>query len=74
MAATGNSKADFSLTIGLNMDDLFQGMNEADATINQAISRINSENKQVKLKADTSEIKAVIVTGKQIVQIGRAHV
>ena len=58
MAATGNSKADFSLTIGLNMDDLFQGMSEADATINQAISRINSENKQVKLKADVAEIKA----------------
>jgi len=58
MAATGNSKADFSLTIGLNMDDLFRGMSEADATINQAISRINSENKQVKLKADVAEIKA----------------
>lgn len=58
MAATGNSKADFSLTIGLNMDDLFRGMGEADATINQAISRINSENKQVKLKADVAEIKA----------------
>lgn len=58
MAAAGNSKADFSLTIGLNMDDLFRGMSEADATINQAISRINSENKQVKLKADVAEIKA----------------
>ena len=56
--AGGNNKADFSLTIGLNMDDLFQGMSEADATINQAISRINSENKQVKLKADVAEIKA----------------
>lgn len=58
MAATGNSKADFSLTIGLNMDDLFAGMDEADAKINEAISRINSENKQVKLKADVAEIKA----------------
>lgn len=56
--AGGNNKADFSLTIGLNMDDLFRGMSEADATINQAISRINSENKQVKLKADVAEIKA----------------
>jgi hypothetical protein len=56
--AGGNNKADFNLTIGLNMDDLFQGMSEADATINQAISRINSENKQVKLKADIAEIKA----------------
>lgn len=58
MAAAGNSKADFSLTIGLNMDDLFCGMSEADASINDAISRINSENKQVKLKADVAEIKA----------------
>lgn len=58
MAAGGNNKADFSLTIGLNMDDLFRGMSEANATINQAISRINSENKQVKLKADVAEIKA----------------
>lgn len=56
--AGGNNKADFSLTIGLNMDDLFRGMSEADATINQAISRINSENKQVKLKADVAEIRA----------------
>lgn len=56
--AGGNNKADFSLTIGLNMDDLFRGMSEADATINQAISRINSENKQVKLKADIAEIRA----------------
>ena len=51
-------KADFSLTIGLNLDDLFRGMDEANATISQAISRINSENKQVKLKADISELKA----------------
>ena len=51
-------KADFSLTIGLNLDDLFRGMDEANATISQAISRINSENKQVKLKADVSELKA----------------
>lgn len=50
--------ADFSLTIGLNLDDLFQGMDEANTTISQAISRINSENKQVKLKADISELKA----------------
>ena len=56
--AGGNNKADFSLTIGLNMDDLFRGMSEADASINDAISRINSENKQVKLKADIAEIKA----------------
>lgn len=33
-------------------------MDEANATISQAISRINSENKQVKLKADVSELKA----------------
>ena len=33
-------------------------MDEANATISQAISRINSENKQVKLKADISELKA----------------
>lgn len=51
-------KADFSLTIGLNLDDLFRGMDEANTTISQAISRINSENKQVKLKADISELKA----------------
>lgn len=53
-----SEKADFSLTIGLNLDDLFRGMDEANATISQAISRINSENKQVKLKADISELKA----------------
>ena len=51
-------KTDFSLTIGLNLDDLFRGMDEANTTISQAISRINSENKQVKLKADISELKA----------------
>ena len=33
-------------------------MDEANTTISQAISRINSENKQVKLKADISELKA----------------
>lgn len=53
-----SEKADFSLTIGLNLDDLFRGMDEANATISQAISRINSENKQVKLKADISDLKA----------------
>lgn len=53
-----SEKADFSLTIGLNLDDLFRGMDEANATISQAISRINSENKQVKLRADISELKA----------------
>lgn len=52
-----NDKADFSLTIGLNMDDLFAGMDQANTTIKQAIARINSENTQVKLKADTASLR-----------------
>lgn len=55
-----NDKADFSLTIGLNMDDLFAGMDQANTTIRQAISRINSESTQVKFKADTAALQTGI--------------
>lgn len=53
-----NAKADFSLIIGLDTSALFAGMDEANTTISNAISRINSESKQISIKMDTDVIKA----------------
>ena len=49
---------ELAISIGLDLRDLELDFDAAGKTVKQAISRINSENKQVKLKADISEIQA----------------
>lgn len=58
MARGSNQKADFSLIIGLDTTALFAGMDQANTTISQAISRINSEAAQVRIRMNTESIRA----------------
>lgn len=56
--ASGQSIDELSVSIGLDLDKLRLDFDTAGMTVRQAISRLNSENTQIKLKADISSLNA----------------
>ena len=63
--AMGQEIDSLYLSLGLNISDLELGFKEAGVTVKQAISRLNSEAKQVQLKADI-DIAKLEAAGKPI--------
>lgn len=63
--AMGQEIDSLYLSLGLNISDLELGFKEAGVTVKQAISRLNSEAKQIQLKADI-DIAKLEAAGKPI--------
>lgn len=63
--AMGKEIDSLYLSLGLNISDLELGFKEAGVTVKQAISRLNSEAKQIQLKADI-DIAKLEAAGKPI--------
>lgn len=63
--AMGKEIDSLYLSLGLNISDLELGFKEAGMTVKQAISRLNSEAKQIQLKADI-DIAKLEAAGKPI--------
>ena len=56
--ASGKTVGSLYLSLGLDISELEQGFALADRTVSQAISRFNSEAKQVRLQADIDTANA----------------